>query len=143
MRVLAPILLSAWIAFSPASAQDLPDEPLSECEDVQRCAYDERVYEHDADLLFAYVRRAINRMSPVDLQVNEDLHQLSAAFRVFFFLDDLSITLKPVDKGTKLYIRSESRSTFWDGGTNKRRINGFFDRLEDLLAQAAPELEDY
>lgn len=135
------MLLCTWIALTPATAQDSHGGPPAECEDAQRCAYDERLYPHEALALFSNVRRAINRMSPVDLDVDEDALELSAAFRVFFFLDDLKIMLQPEHDGTRLYIRSASRSTFWDGGTNKRRIGGFFDRLDDLLERSQSEDE--
>ncbi len=135
MRILAPLLFCAWIAVLPASGQEALDGPLPECEDSQRCAYEERAYPHEAEHLFATVRRAINRMTPVDLNVDEESLRLTAAFRVFFFLDDVNIALRPLDGGTQLYIRSASRTTFWDGGTNKRRINGFFERLDELLEE--------
>lgn len=140
MRILALVLLWNMMAFTAASAQQAGDEPLQECEESPSCAYEERVYPHDPDHVFATARRAIHRMSPVDLDVDEEALSLKAAFRVFFFLDDLSIALHRIDAGTAVHIRSASRTAFWDAGTNRRRIKSFFDRLDSLLREDAGDV---
>lgn len=138
-RIAALVLLGTCLNAHPLFAQDEASNPLPPCPDTPGCASDVRSYPVEANELFEVVRRAIHRMTPVDLDVHEDSLRLTAAFRVFFFLDDLTVALERLEVGTQLYVRSASRSGFWDAGTNRRRINGFFERLERLLDEMPDE----
>lgn len=57
---------------------------------------------------------------------------IDAEFRVFFFIDDVTIRVEPNDTGCRVWVRSSSRVGDSDLGVNKRRVNKFFNKLRIL-----------
>jgi len=59
--------------------------------------------------------------------------KFDAEFRVFFFIDDVKIVVEPIDRMSRIWIRSSSRIGESDLGVNKRRVQSFFATLRRLL----------
>ena len=131
-------LAFALFAAAPhVAAQPADDLPIEACADEAYCALESRHLSHGAAELFDAAQRSIHRMSPVDLEQDEDNYRIRAAFRVLFFLDDMHVAIEPGNNGSTLHVRSESRSGVWDAGVNRRRVERFFRTLQRILEDAA------
>jgi uncharacterized protein (DUF1499 family) len=76
-------------------------------------------------------------MGPVKMNVQPSDRSVRTVFRVaFFFKDDVDVIIVPEGETggrSALHIRSASRVGKSDLGVNRRRVDRFFQRLEERL----------
>ena len=59
----------------------------------------------------------------------------TATTRLFHFVDDVVIRVRPLATGTRIDVRSASRTGRCDLGTNRRRVRAYLTRLADAAAR--------
>jgi uncharacterized protein (DUF1499 family) len=87
-------------------------------------------YNLSADSLFDRTRQALRALGPVRLQIRPDTMRATAVYRVaWLFRDDVDVAVEPRPDGSRLHVRSASRTGYSDLGVNRRRVQRLLDRL--------------
>lgn len=111
----------------------LPENPLVPCPDTPNCVRETRLFDFPADTLFARARTTLDAIGAATVQAHPEGRRLEAVFKVFFFKDDVTLAVEPHDGGSALHIRSASRVGQSDLGVNRRRVNRFFETLDEAF----------
>lgn len=132
--VLPAIALGCMSSSSP----DAPSgSPLPACPDTPNCEHTIRSYSVAPAALFSAAQSALDALGPAELRVSPDTNRASAVYRVaFLFKDDVDVAVEAQDEGSVLYVRSASRVGHSDLGVNRRRVNRFFQAVENALDSA-------
>ena len=127
--LLTVVLLSA-------AAVPTPDNPLPPCPESPNCERTSAHFEDvAADTLFAAAQSALDTLGPTEMTVEPDPMRAHAVYRVaLIFDDDVDLAVEPYADGSVLHIRSASRVGQSDLGVNQRRVERFFEALEEQLA---------
>lgn len=124
------------------SPPDTPTEPTTEnplpvCPDTPNCERRTRSFPVDPGVLFGAVQSVLADMGPVKMNVQPSDRSVRTVFRVaFFFKDDVDVVIVPEGETggrSALHIRSASRVGKSDLGVNRRRVDRFFQRLEERV----------
>jgi len=107
-----------------------PSNPLPPCPDRPNC---ERITTDSplgVDSLFARAREALQALGPARLEADPDSLRAAAVYRVaWVFRDDVVVAVTPRADGSRLHVRSASRTGYSDLGVNRRRVQRLFDAL--------------
>lgn len=97
-------------------------------------------FDRGADSLFAHTRRALRALGPTRLIPRPDSMRITAVYRVaWLFRDDVAVAVDPRPDGSRLHVRSASRTGYSDLGVNRRRVQRLLDRLPPAAAPEASE----
>ena len=135
------LLLLGFAAFffavlpSSSLAQPVADSPLAPCPDSPNCEHVSRSFDQAPDALFAAAQSTLEDLGPVSVDTTANARVAHAVYRVaLMFKDDVNVAVMPRDDGgSTLHIRSASRVGYSDLGVNKRRVESFFNVLDDHL----------
>ena len=111
---------------------------LPPCPDTPNCVLETRTYSIAPDDLFRLARTAVLDIGAHDLDLDEKQRRLDAVFRVFVFQDDLTVLIEPDAAESVLHVRSASRVGRNDFGVNRRRVDRFFEALQEAVASYRP-----
>lgn len=91
----------------------------------------------DPNVLFGAVQSTLSSMGPVKMNVEPSDRSVHTVFRVALFLkDDVDVVIVPHGAGSDqsaLHVRSASRVGRMDFGVNRRRVDRFFQRLQERV----------
>ena len=134
LRFCLAVFLLALLP-SLSLAQPVADSPLAPCPDSPNCERVSESFDQAPDTLFAAAQSALRALGPVSVDTTGGSREAHAVYRVaLMFKDDVNIAVTAGDDGgSTLHIRSASRVGYSDLGVNKRRVESFFDALDDHL----------
>lgn len=113
-----------WLAMSPLEA----------CPESPNCVHEAHVFQEPASDLADHVEAVLQEMGPVSFTRGTiDTHEMHAVFRVWFFKDDVNVTIQVHEGQTVLFIRSASRTGYSDLGVNDRRVDRILATLNERL----------
>jgi len=132
--VVGLILAAASLGSGCTSSESLPaaapSNPLPDCPESPNCERISAEFDRDADSLFARTRQALRALGPSRLTAHPDTMRLTAVYRVaWLFRDDVVVAVEPQSDGSRLHVRSASRTGYSDLGVNRRRVQRLLDRL--------------
>lgn len=111
-----------------------PDSPLPPCPSSPNCVRTARTVDATPDTAFAAAQRALDALGPAVLETTPTSHRAHAVYRVaLVFKDDVDLVVAPADAGSTVHVRSASRTGYSDLGVNRRRVDRFFQTLEQEL----------
>lgn len=132
--LLVPAVLFLACTSPSVNRTPRPDNPLPPCPDTPNCERTSRSYSVGADTLFSAAQDALDALGPTELQVQPDAKRASAVYRVaLIFKDDVDVAVAAQDTGSVLFVRSASRVGESDLGVNRRRVERFFQAVDDAL----------
>jgi len=130
--VLAVAALGSGCTSSESLPTAAPSNPLPDCPESPNCERVSVDFDRSADTLFARTRQALRALGPTRLRVRPDPMRATAVYRVaWLFRDDVDVAIEPHSTGSRLHVRSASRTGYSDLGVNRRRVQRLLDRLPD------------
>ena len=117
-----------------------PSNPLPECPERPNCERISTTSPLPADSLFDRTAAALRALEPVRLDRRPDSMQAAAVYQVaWLFRDDVAVAVAPRSAGSRLHVRSASRTGYSDLGVNRRRVQRLLDRLPIAAESQASE----
>ena len=112
----------------------LPQSPLSACPKTPNCVHDAYIFELYPSDLADRVDQALRSLNPHEFQRGvDDSKEMHAVYTVFFFKDDVHVSIQLHDNKSVLFIRSASRTGRSDLGVNRRRVRKILKTLNEQL----------
>ena len=114
----------------------MSDVPFA-CRSTLNCYVTSRTYERGPTDLYEAAVRAVQDLSgltigrAVAVERDDATRWLSADFRILFFTDDFDVQVEAQGRCSVIHVRSMSRTGRSDLGTNRRRVDAFFECLDD------------
>jgi uncharacterized protein (DUF1499 family) len=117
-----------------SSSESLPSaaasNPLAACPESPNCERISTDVALPADSLFARTRQALRALGPARLRVRPEARRATAVYRVaWLFRDDVAVAVEPRSAGSRLHVRSASRTGYSDLGVNRRRVQRLLEHL--------------
>ncbi len=115
---------------------DTDKHPFEPCPGSPNCIIQSILFEETTDNLFGAAESAMRKISPFELDIQNNDLRIDAVFRIaiFRFKDDVQIAVEEsTSGGSYLHIKSASRVGYGDFGVNKRRVERIVSQIKTKL----------
>ncbi|TVQ65834.1 MAG: DUF1499 domain-containing protein [Balneolaceae bacterium] len=131
-------MLALMLLFAQTDHNTPSGHPFDPCPDSPNCVIDSADFSIPASRLIHLADETLKKMGAYEVHTDQMKLSIDAIFRIrlFGFKDDVQIHIIENDvQGSRLFIRSASRTGYSDLGVNQRRVTKFFNQLENKIKQ--------